>query len=239
MHATRLRAFYNPFIGFLPNLGLAVILLVGGRQVIAGSLSLGDFTAFYAYLLMLIGPMRQLGIALGLAQRATASGARLFELLDREPRLLAARRRAAAARRGRPRGAARRDLRLRRGRLAHAARRLADRRGRLDGGARRRHGLGQVDAGAAARAPLRPDVGQRARRRRRRARARPRRAAALDRRGRRRPVPVLGDRARQHRLRSAVRDPRGGRARGRARPGGRVRRASCPAATTRAWASAA
>ena len=89
MHATRLRAFYNPFIGFLPNLGLAVILLVGGRQVIDGSLSLGDFTAFYAYLLMLIAPMRQLGIALSLAQRATASGARLFELLDREPQLVA------------------------------------------------------------------------------------------------------------------------------------------------------
>jgi ABC-type multidrug transport system fused ATPase/permease subunit len=89
MHATRLRAFYNPFIGFLPNLGLAVILLVGGRQVVNGSLTLGDFTAFYAYLLMLIAPMRQLGIALGLAQRATASGARLFELLDREPQLRA------------------------------------------------------------------------------------------------------------------------------------------------------
>jgi ABC-type multidrug transport system fused ATPase/permease subunit len=89
MHATRLRAFYNPYIGFLPNLGLAVILLVGGRQVVNGSLTLGDFTAFYAYLLMLIAPMRQLGIALGLAQRATASGARLFEILDREPRLTA------------------------------------------------------------------------------------------------------------------------------------------------------
>jgi ATP-binding cassette subfamily B protein len=89
MIATRLRAFYNPFIGFLPNLGLAVVLLVGGRQVVGGSLTLGDFTAFYAYLLMLIAPMRQLGIALGLAQRATASGTRIFELLDREPRLVA------------------------------------------------------------------------------------------------------------------------------------------------------
>jgi ABC-type multidrug transport system fused ATPase/permease subunit len=88
MYATRLRAFYNPFIGFLPNLGLAVILLVGGRQVVNGSLTLGDFTAFYTYLLMLIAPMRQLGIALGLAQRATASGARVFELLDREPRIV-------------------------------------------------------------------------------------------------------------------------------------------------------
>jgi ABC-type multidrug transport system fused ATPase/permease subunit len=88
MIATRLRAFYNPFIGFLPNLGLAIILLVGGRQVMSGSLSLGDFTAFYAYLLMLIAPMRQLGVVLGLAQRATASGARVFELLDREPRIV-------------------------------------------------------------------------------------------------------------------------------------------------------
>jgi len=88
MVATRQRAFYNPYIGFLPNLGLAVVLLVGGRQVVSGALTLGDFTAFYAYLLMLIGPMRQLGIALGLAQRATASGARVFELLDREPRIV-------------------------------------------------------------------------------------------------------------------------------------------------------
>ena len=89
MIATRLRAFYNPFIGFLPSIGLAVILLFGGRQVIDGSLSLGDFTAFYTYLLLLIGPMRSLGIVLGLAQRATASGARLFEILDREPGLVA------------------------------------------------------------------------------------------------------------------------------------------------------
>jgi ATP-binding cassette subfamily B protein len=89
MYATRLQAFYNPFLAFLPNLGLAVILLVGGRQVVDGTLSLGDFTAFYTYLLMLIGPMRQLGVSLALAQRATASGARLLEILDREPRIVA------------------------------------------------------------------------------------------------------------------------------------------------------
>src|SRR4051812_19253423 len=88
MLATRLRAFYNPFLAFLPNLGLAVILLVGGRQVINHTLTLGDFTAFYTYLLMLIGPMRMLGIALGMTQRAVASGMRLFEILDREPRIV-------------------------------------------------------------------------------------------------------------------------------------------------------
>jgi ATP-binding cassette subfamily B protein len=87
MYSTRLRAFYQPLIGFLPNLGLAAILLVGGRQVIDGSLTLGAFTAFYAYMLMLISPMRTLGVFLGMAQRAVASGARVYQILDREPRL--------------------------------------------------------------------------------------------------------------------------------------------------------
>ncbi len=72
-------------ISFLPNLGLAAILLVGGREVIHGSLSIGYFTAFYAYLLMLISPMRTLGYMLSAAQRSTASGARIFQILDREP----------------------------------------------------------------------------------------------------------------------------------------------------------
>jgi ABC-type multidrug transport system fused ATPase/permease subunit len=89
MVSTRLRAFYSPFIGFLPQLGLAGILFVGGHQAIDGQISVGDFVAFYGYVLMLVGPMRMLGIALGMAQRAVASGARVFELLDREPRLTA------------------------------------------------------------------------------------------------------------------------------------------------------
>ena len=89
MYATRLQAFYNPLIGFLPQIGLAAILLFGGRSVIHGSLSLGQFSAFYFYLIMLLSPMRTLGVTLGLAQRATASGARLFEILDRMPRLTA------------------------------------------------------------------------------------------------------------------------------------------------------
>ena len=88
MVSTRLRAFYNPFIGFLPQLGLAALLLVGGRRVVDGSLGLGEFAAFYTYVLMLLGPMRTLGMSLGMAQRATASGARVFETLDREPAIV-------------------------------------------------------------------------------------------------------------------------------------------------------
>jgi len=89
MVSTRLRAFYSPFIGFLPQLGLAGLLLVGGRQAANGTITVGDFVAFYGYVLMLVSPMRTLGMALGMAQRAVASGARVFEVLDREPRLTA------------------------------------------------------------------------------------------------------------------------------------------------------
>jgi ABC-type multidrug transport system fused ATPase/permease subunit len=85
VYAIRLQARFGPTISFLPNLGLAIILLVGGRQVMDGSLTLGHFTAFYAYLLMLISPMRTLGYTLSAGQRATASGARIFQILDRAP----------------------------------------------------------------------------------------------------------------------------------------------------------
>jgi ATP-binding cassette subfamily B protein len=88
MVSTRLRAFYNPFIGFFPNLGLAVVLLVGGRQAINGQITVGEFVAFYGYVNLLVSPVRMLGIALGMSQRAVASGARVFEVLDRQPLMI-------------------------------------------------------------------------------------------------------------------------------------------------------
>jgi ATP-binding cassette subfamily B protein len=88
VYATRIQAVFTPLISFLPNLGLGAILLVGGREVIHGTLSVGAFTAFYAYLLMLISPMRTLGYMLGAAQRSTASGARIFQVLDRAPEIV-------------------------------------------------------------------------------------------------------------------------------------------------------
>jgi ATP-binding cassette subfamily B protein len=87
IYSTKLQAFFSPLIGLLPQMGIALVLLVGGREVINGSLSLGDFTAFYTYLVILAGPMRMLGVAMGMAQRAIASGNRLFEILDREPEI--------------------------------------------------------------------------------------------------------------------------------------------------------
>jgi ABC-type multidrug transport system fused ATPase/permease subunit len=85
IYSTRLQAFFSPLIGLLPQIGVALVLLVGGREVIDGNLSLGAFVAFYTYVGMLAGPMRSLGVALGMAQRAVASGNRMFEILDREP----------------------------------------------------------------------------------------------------------------------------------------------------------
>jgi ABC-type multidrug transport system fused ATPase/permease subunit len=87
VYSTRLRAFYSPMLGFIPSIGLAVVLLIGGREVISSDMSLGAFTTFYLFLMMLMGPMRMLGMALGMAQRAVASGNRLFEILDRRPRI--------------------------------------------------------------------------------------------------------------------------------------------------------
>jgi ATP-binding cassette subfamily B protein len=87
IYSTKLQAFFSPLIGLLPQMGIALVLLIGGREVINGSLSLGDFTAFYTYLVILAGPMRMLGVAMGMAQRAIASGNRLFEILDREPEI--------------------------------------------------------------------------------------------------------------------------------------------------------
>jgi ABC-type multidrug transport system fused ATPase/permease subunit len=85
IYSTRLQAFFSPLIGFLPQMGIALVLLVGGRQVINGSLSTGNFVAFYAYVGMLAGPMRMLGVAMGMSQRAIAAGNRMFEIIDREP----------------------------------------------------------------------------------------------------------------------------------------------------------
>jgi ATP-binding cassette subfamily B protein len=80
--ANRQRAFYVPVLSFLPLLAQAAILLVGGRMVARGSLSLGDFVAFNLFLAMLVMPLRQLGMWIGQAQRATASGERIFQVID-------------------------------------------------------------------------------------------------------------------------------------------------------------
>ena len=82
VRANAQRALYVPLLSFLPMLAQAAVLLVAGRMVVNGTLSLGDFFAFNLLLAMLVMPLRMLGMWIGQAQRATASGERIFEVLD-------------------------------------------------------------------------------------------------------------------------------------------------------------
>ncbi len=83
--AVRIWAYYFPFISFLTGLSAAAILWYGGREVIRGNLLLGELVAFNSYLFMLVMPMRMLGWVVNLSQRAMASAARVFELMDARP----------------------------------------------------------------------------------------------------------------------------------------------------------
>jgi ATP-binding cassette, subfamily B, bacterial len=80
--ANRQRALYVPLISFLPLLAQAAVLLAGARMVAHGNLSVGGFVAFNLYLGMLVMPLRSLGMWIGQAQRATASGERIFQVMD-------------------------------------------------------------------------------------------------------------------------------------------------------------
>ena len=80
--ANRQRAFYVPVLSFLPLLAQAAVLLVGGDMVARHSLPLSDFVRFNLYLALLIFPLRMLGMWIGEGQRATASGERIFQIID-------------------------------------------------------------------------------------------------------------------------------------------------------------
>jgi ABC-type multidrug transport system fused ATPase/permease subunit len=80
--ANRQRALYVPLLSFLPLVAQAAVLLVGGRMVANGSLSFGSFFTFNVLVLLLVLPLRMLGMWIGQAQRATASGERIFEVMD-------------------------------------------------------------------------------------------------------------------------------------------------------------
>jgi ATP-binding cassette subfamily B protein len=82
MDANRQRAIYVPLLSFLPLLAQAAVLLYGGRMVANGDLRFREFFFFNVLVLMLVMPLRMLGMWIGQAQRATASGERIFEVLD-------------------------------------------------------------------------------------------------------------------------------------------------------------
>ena len=85
LEAVRRKAFYIPLLNLLPNAIMAIVLGVGGFQVIDGSLSLGAMVAITQYLFLLVVPMRYVGLMLAMAQQALAASNRVFEILDTQP----------------------------------------------------------------------------------------------------------------------------------------------------------
>jgi ATP-binding cassette subfamily B protein len=82
VRANRQRSVYVPVLTFMPMLAQAAVLLVGGRMVVHGTMPFSDFFVFNLLLNMLVMPLRMLGMWIGQAQRATASGERFFEVVD-------------------------------------------------------------------------------------------------------------------------------------------------------------
>ncbi len=76
---------FHPLLAILGGLGGVIVLAVGGRLVIAGTVSAGEFVAFGVYLLMLVWPLIALGWAISLVQRGTASMKRVEAIMREVP----------------------------------------------------------------------------------------------------------------------------------------------------------
>ncbi|MDD9975394.1 MAG: ABC transporter ATP-binding protein [Candidatus Poribacteria bacterium] len=83
----RLMTFFFPIFRCLPGIGIVVLLWMGGLRVIGGQMSLGDFVAFNAYLMMLIRPMITLGFIVNTFERGAASMGRIQAILDEKPEI--------------------------------------------------------------------------------------------------------------------------------------------------------
>jgi ATP-binding cassette subfamily B multidrug efflux pump len=85
MSMVRVWGFFFPAIVLFSGVALIMVLWFGGKAVIEGTINLGDFVAFSAYLLLLIWPMAALGWVVGLYQRGKASLSRIKQILDEKP----------------------------------------------------------------------------------------------------------------------------------------------------------
>jgi ATP-binding cassette subfamily B protein len=85
MSMARLRGLMIPIMAGSGALGTLIILFVGGRQIVEGTLTLGDFVAFNGYLAMLVWPTVMMGWILNLMQRGAASMTRLNGILAARP----------------------------------------------------------------------------------------------------------------------------------------------------------
>jgi ATP-binding cassette subfamily B protein len=81
MRQAGIEARFLPGLIFLPSLAIAAVLYFGGKEAIAGTLTIGQFTLFITLLLQLVWPLEALGWIINLGQRATAAASRSFAWL--------------------------------------------------------------------------------------------------------------------------------------------------------------
>ncbi len=79
---SRVFSFLFPFIFLVANLGQAAILYYGGKAIVAGEFTIGEWQKFSLYLTFVFIPMGQLGFIINLMAQAAASATRIFEILD-------------------------------------------------------------------------------------------------------------------------------------------------------------
>ncbi len=85
MEAAAVRATFLPALELLPNIGLIATLGYGGHQVLEGDLTLGELVGFNVFVVMLIWPLRMLGMIIAQGQRAAAAAERVHEILETAP----------------------------------------------------------------------------------------------------------------------------------------------------------
>jgi ABC-type multidrug transport system fused ATPase/permease subunit len=85
LRQAQVESHHLPGLFFLPSLSVAIVLGLGGEQVIRGTLSYGEFALFIQLLLQLVWPLESMGWILNLAQRATASAGRAFAWIEGVP----------------------------------------------------------------------------------------------------------------------------------------------------------
>lgn len=83
--AARVQAIYTPLMALLLGLPTVLVLWYGGRQIIAGGLTLGGATQFILYIGMMAGFVSRLGTLSAMISRTISAGKRIFEILDTEP----------------------------------------------------------------------------------------------------------------------------------------------------------
>ena len=82
MTVSRVFSFLFPVVLLVANLGQASVLYFGGKQILNASLTLGEYQEFSLYLIYLFLPLAQFGIIITQLGQASASAARIFEILD-------------------------------------------------------------------------------------------------------------------------------------------------------------